>query len=123
MYKTALVTQQDLRPFAGCYVCFFSHLDTGLQDADIPLVCMLVDNILLTESLGCRGFCRRLTACTFSRTGFQDADMIPAMMVVMGNFSAAATSNAADADYVGLREGFTQLARLIDTYSTIKVRL
>jgi len=47
--------------------------------------------------------------------------MIPAMIVMMGNFSAAATSNAADADYVGLREGFTQLARLIDTYSTIKV--
>lgn len=49
--------------------------------------------------------------------------MIPAMIVLMGNFSAAATSNAADADYVGLKEGFTQLARLIDTYSTIKVRL
>lgn len=48
--------------------------------------------------------------------------MIPAMIVLMGNFSAAATSNAADADYLGLREGFTQLARLIDTYSTIKVR-
>lgn len=53
-------------------------------------------------------------------SGFQDAEMIPAMIVMMGNFSAAATSNAADADYVGLREGFTQLARLIDTYSTIK---
>jgi hypothetical protein len=47
--------------------------------------------------------------------------MIPAMIVLMGNFSAAATSNAADADYLGLREGFTQLARLIDTYSTIRV--
>lgn len=47
--------------------------------------------------------------------------MIPAMIVMMGNFSAAATSNTADADYVGLREGFTQLARLIDTYNTIKV--
>lgn len=49
--------------------------------------------------------------------------MIPAMMVLMGNFSAAAASNAADADYLGLREGFTQLARLIDTYTTIKVRV
>jgi hypothetical protein len=49
--------------------------------------------------------------------------MIPAMIVLMGNFSAAATSNAADADYPALREGFTQLARLIDTYSTIKVRV
>jgi hypothetical protein len=48
--------------------------------------------------------------------------MIPAMIVMMGNFSAAAASNAADADYLGLREGFTQLARLIDTYTTIKVR-
>lgn len=47
--------------------------------------------------------------------------MIPAMIVMMGNFSAAAASNAADADYLGLREGFTQLARLIDTYTTIKV--
>jgi hypothetical protein len=28
---------------------------------------------------------------------------------------------SADADYVGLREGFTRLARLIDTYAAIKV--
>jgi hypothetical protein len=47
--------------------------------------------------------------------------MIPAMIVLMGNFSACATSNAVDADYVGLKEGFAQLARLIDTYSSIKV--
>lgn len=53
-------------------------------------------------------------------SGFQDAEMIPAMIVLMGNFAAAATSNAADADYPALREGFTQLARLIDTYSTMK---
>jgi hypothetical protein len=44
------------------------------------------------------------------------------MLVFMGNFSAAATPGSADADYVGLREGFTRLARLIDTYAAIKVR-
>jgi hypothetical protein len=43
------------------------------------------------------------------------------MLVFMGNFSAAATPGCADADYVGLREGFTRLARLIDTYAAIKV--
>lgn len=43
------------------------------------------------------------------------------MLVFMGNFSAAATPGSADADYVGLREGFTRLARLIDTYAAIKV--
>jgi hypothetical protein len=59
--------------------------------------------------------------CLHSSTGFQDAEMIPAMIVLMGNFSASATSNAVDADYVGLKEGFAQLARLIDTYSSIKV--
>jgi hypothetical protein len=53
--------------------------------------------------------------------GFQDAGTIPAMLVFMGNFSAAATPGSADADYVGLREGFTRLARLIDTYAAIKV--
>lgn len=53
--------------------------------------------------------------------GFQDAGTIPTMIVFMGNFSARATPNSPDADYVGLREGFTQLARLIDTYSHIKV--
>eukprot|EP00878_Enallax_costatus_P001045 GHUV01001180.1.p1 GENE.GHUV01001180.1~~GHUV01001180.1.p1 ORF type:complete len:395 (+),score=91.74 GHUV01001180.1:179-1186(+) len=53
-------------------------------------------------------------------SGFQDADMIPAVIVMMGNFSARATSNTPDADYVGLKEGFRQLARLIDTYSRIK---
>lgn len=59
--------------------------------------------------------------CCSWHPGFQDADIIPAMIVLMGNFSARATSTVLDADYVGLREGFGQLARLIDTYSKIKV--
>lgn len=71
-----------------------------------------------------------MVTCTYSQAhccaadpaGFQDADMIPAMIVMMGNFSARATSNVPDADYVGLREGFRQLARLLDTYPRIKVR-
>jgi hypothetical protein len=58
--------------------------------------------------------------------------MIPAMIIMMGNFSAAATAAAAGsssiggglaADFVALREGFGQLARLIDTYRDIRVRL
>ncbi|KAF6263998.1 DNA polymerase epsilon, subunit B [Scenedesmus sp. NREL 46B-D3] len=53
-------------------------------------------------------------------SGFQDAGTTPSMLVFMGNFSAAATPGSADADYVGLRDGFTRLARLIDTYAAIK---
>jgi hypothetical protein len=65
--------------------------------------------------------------------------MVPSLMVFMGNFSAAAGSGggpsaaaAATAavagsagggcvDYLALREGFSTLARLIDTYPAIKV--
>lgn len=67
------------------------------------------------------GFLLRVHCCRCFAAGFQDADMIPAMIVMMGNFSARATSIVPDADYVGLREGFRQLARLLDTYPRIKV--
>ncbi|KAF8057260.1 DPB2 [Scenedesmus sp. PABB004] len=53
-------------------------------------------------------------------SGLQDAGAVPALLVLMGNFSAAATAASPDADYAGLREGFTQLARLIDTYPRIR---
>jgi hypothetical protein len=55
------------------------------------------------------------------QAGFQDAEFTPDLIVFMGNFSAGATANAADADYPALREGFSQLGRLIDTYTAIKV--
>eukprot|EP00775_Hariotina_reticulata_P005085 gene5085-5326_t len=59
--------------------------------------------------------------------GLQDAGMVPAMIIMMGNFSAAAAAGGSSAgggglssDFVALRDGFSQLARLIDTYRDIR---
>ena len=54
-------------------------------------------------------------------SGFEDADMIPPLICFMGNFTSHPCSSNPGEDFASLRDGFTALARLIDSYPKIKV--
>ncbi len=53
--------------------------------------------------------------------GYEEADHIPAMFVLAGNFSSKKAGEDGGADYPGLRDGFNSLAALIERHSKIKV--
>jgi hypothetical protein len=55
-------------------------------------------------------------------SGFEDADMIPPLICFMGNFTSHPCSSNPGEDFASLRDGFTSLARLIESYPKIKVR-
>lgn len=54
-------------------------------------------------------------------TGFEEADVVPEMFVMMGNFCSRSCSGTPNADYLALKDGFSSLAQLIEQYPKIKV--
>eukprot|EP00877_Chromochloris_zofingiensis_P012640 jgi/Chrzof1/762/Cz01g27210.t1 len=52
--------------------------------------------------------------------GFEEADVVPEMFVMMGNFCSRSCSGTPNADYLALKDGFSSLAQLIEQYPKIK---